>query len=68
MFDFWKIADGLYSLHMGGERVTPFPLTRQELDEAIIELPLSEASARLVDAFYDTPIMNIPLLPPSVAT
>lgn len=68
MFDFGKIADGLYSLYIGGERVTPFPLTRQELDEAIIELPLSEADARLVDSFYDTPNMNIPLLPPPVAT
>lgn len=55
MFDFRKIADGLYCLYKGGERVTPLPLTRQELDEAILLMPLSDAEASLIDAFYGDP-------------
>lgn len=53
MFDFQKIADGLYGLYKGGERVTPLPLTREELDQAILDLPLTDAEIAMIDAFYE---------------
>lgn len=43
MFDFHEIAPGLYTLYRGGLRVSFLPLTREELGEAILALPLSEA-------------------------
>ena len=52
MFEFRKIADGLYGLYKSGERVTPLPLTREELDEAILQLPLTDAEIKHIDAFY----------------
>lgn len=53
MFDFRKIADGLYGLYKGGERVTPLPLTRQELDEVILQLPLTNEEMNFINEFYD---------------
>ena len=53
MISFRKIADGLYALYKGGERVTPLPLTRQELDSEIMSLPLSESEMKHIEAFYE---------------
>lgn len=53
MFDFRKIADGLYGLYKGGERVTPLPLTREELDSEILNLPLSESEMKHIEVFYE---------------
>lgn len=53
MFDFRKIADGLYGLYKSGERVTPLPLTREELDSEILNLPLSESEMKHIEVFYE---------------
>ena len=53
MFDFRKIADGLYGLYKGGERVTPLPLTREELDSEILNLLLSEPEMKHIEVFYE---------------
>ena len=53
MISFRKIADGLYALYKGGERVTPLPLTREELDSEILNLPLSESEMKHIEVFYE---------------
>lgn len=52
MFDFHPIADGLYTLYRGGLRLSALPLTRQELDDAILALPLTDADCAAIDFFY----------------
>ena len=52
MFDFRKIADDSYCFYKGGVRQNEFPLSRAELDQAILDLPLSEAECAVIDFFF----------------
>ena len=52
MFDFRKIADNSYCLYKGGVRQNDLPLTREELDQAILDLPLSEMECAVIDYFF----------------
>lgn len=52
MFDFRKIADDSYCLYKGGVRQNELPLSRVELDQAILDLPLSEAECAVIDFFF----------------
>jgi len=51
MFDFCQIAPGLYALYRGGLRVSPLPLTRDELDAEILALPLSDVDMAVIEAW-----------------
>lgn len=50
MFDFHRIADGLYVFFDHGKRSDP--LTRDELDEAILDMPLSEVDMAVIECFF----------------
>jgi hypothetical protein len=52
MFDFRKIADDSYCLYKGGVRQNELPLSRAELDQAILDLPLSGAECAVIDFFF----------------
>jgi hypothetical protein len=52
MFDFRKIADDSYCLYKGGVRQNELPLSRAELDQAILDLPLNEAERAVIDFFF----------------
>lgn len=53
MLNFLKVAEGLYALYVNGVRVTPEPLTREELDQKLLDLELSDADRKLLENFYD---------------
>lgn len=50
MLDFERIADGLYLFYDHGNRSDP--LTRSELDAAILAAPLSDVDMAVIDCFY----------------
>lgn len=53
MLNFLKVADGLYALYVDGVRVTPEPLTREELDQKLLDLELTDADQKLLENFYN---------------
>lgn len=50
MIDFRQIANGLYVLYDHGARSDP--LTREELDDAILGVRLSDVDLAVIDYFY----------------
>ena len=50
MFDFQKIANGLYVFFDHGARSGP--LTKDELYQALFDMPLSEVDIEVIDFFY----------------
>lgn len=53
MFDFCEIAEDAYCLYKGGVRQNSLPLSRAELDAAILDLPLSEVECAVIDFFFE---------------
>ena len=55
MFDFRSLATtpSMFVLYHKGFPVDGMPLTQDELAEAIIDLPVSEAEAAFIDTFFE---------------
>ena len=54
MFDFRQVAPGLYGIYKNGRRVTPYPLTREELDKEILDLHLTEKEVQEINIMFDS--------------
>ena len=52
MFEFMRVAKDSYVLYKNGIRVTPIPLTKEELHQKILELDVSESEERFINKFY----------------
>lgn len=52
MINIVKLTEDLYVVYKNNERVTPTPLTREELDQFIADLSLSEEEQAFVECFY----------------
>ena len=52
MFEFMRVAENSYVLYKNGVRVTPTPLTKEELHQKILELDVSEKEEQFIDNFY----------------
>ena len=52
MFDFHKITSTMYTVHKDGIRLTDFPLTKTELINFLIEMPLNARDLMLVERLY----------------
>ena len=52
MFEFMRVAEDSYVLYKNGIKVTPIPLTKEELHQKIVELDVSESEERFIDKFY----------------
>lgn len=53
MFDFLRLADDSYVMYRNGERITPYPLTKQELLDKLIGLELSDDESQFIERFYE---------------
>ena len=52
MIEFLKLTEDSYVLYKNGMRITPIPLTKQELYDKIIELDLSRFEQGFIDNFF----------------
>lgn len=52
MINIVELVKDLYVVYKNNERITPIPLTREELDQFIAGLSLSEEERAFVDHFY----------------
>lgn len=54
MFDFLRLVDDSYVMYRNGERITPHPLTKQELldNDKLIGLELSDDESKFIERFY----------------
>lgn len=52
MVDFMRIGKDSYVLYKNGVRITPYPLTKSELHEALFGLTLTDEEERFIEKFY----------------
>lgn len=52
MFNYRKIADDAYVVYVNGIKMTPIPLTKDELKEKLCEIKLSDKDVLFIDNFY----------------
>lgn len=52
MIRFMKIAKDSYVIYKNNVRITPIPLTKEELHQKILELDISESEQEFIDKHY----------------
>lgn len=52
MFSFMRIGRDCYVLYKNGERITPYPLTKDEMIDKLADLKLSDDEERFIERFY----------------
>lgn len=52
MFDFYKISSRLYVVRKNGELISEVPLTKRELVNFLISMPLTELELMHIERFY----------------
>lgn len=52
MFDFYKISSSLYVVLKNGELISEEPLTKRELVDFLISMPLTESELTYIERFY----------------
>ena len=52
MFDFMRIGENSYVLYRNGKRITPYPLTKEELFDKLFSLKVSDEESLFIERFY----------------
>lgn len=52
MINIVELVKDLYVVYKNNERITPIPLTKSELTDFLISIPLTESEQEYIERFY----------------